>query len=458
SQRQKSLFWFSRPGLMLVTLQSMQFLLAIMVGALIWFGSTDSTGLMILAEVFLGIGAFGIYTIVLPKFIPKYTTVTHVGAMVNRHILSECLAKQKRAFQHRALPPTLRQVSVMARMKANYKGENGRVMAFLRKRMSGLAWREFMQVLVTVHFFVVAYNNDPVRSGLDTTQTLLAEVTLGSVALFLEIVTHFVVWRGKLCFRCSLFAGGTGEENPPLPDGESEASPPGYPSGGSHRGLLEHGNKTGGGKAEMPGAPNRSGGGDGDGAQKLLPPHAKGGTMYPSGNYNYNYNEKEYYYEDEEEEDRECSRCSVWACFGWNGEDQGKRFFSVPPSARVGWWRAVDLVLVLVVAGESIVSMATYLAEGDYRVVHALQGLVILRWFPLMFCPFPPAEGHDDLHDVGGATVHHDPLSHNAREETLKETLALLRGQAKLAAVFDGNSMGRADGGSLTAADDADKL
>lgn len=58
-----------------------------------------------------------------------------------------------------------------------------------------------------------------------------------------------------------------------------------------------------------------------------------------------------------------------------------------------------------------------------------------------MFCPFPPAEGHDDLHDVGGATVHHDPLSHNAREETLKETLALLRGQTKLTAVFDGNNM-----------------
>ncbi|CAN0493614.1 unnamed protein product, partial [Ectocarpus sp. 12 AP-2014] len=36
TMRQKSLFWFSRPGLMLVTLQSMQFLLAIMVGALIW--------------------------------------------------------------------------------------------------------------------------------------------------------------------------------------------------------------------------------------------------------------------------------------------------------------------------------------------------------------------------------------------------------------------------------------
>ncbi|CAN0085936.1 unnamed protein product, partial [Ectocarpus sp. 8 AP-2014] len=434
-QRQKSLFWFSRPGLMLVTLQSMQFLLAIMVGALIWFGSTDSTGVMILAEVFLGVGAFGIYTIVLPKFIPKYTTVTHVGAMVNRHILSECLVKQKRAFQHRALPPTLRQVSVMARMKANYKGENGRVMTFLRKHMSGHAWREFMQVLVTVHFFVVAYNNDPVRSGVDTTQTLLAEATLGSVALVLEMVTHFVVWKGKLWFRCSLFAGGgKGEENPPR-GGGSEASAPGYPSGGSHRGLLDHANDTGGVKVEMSGAPNH---GVGDGGQKLLSPHTQEGTMYPSGNYKYNDNE--YYYE-EEEEDTACSRCSVWACFGWNGEDQGKRFFSVPPSARVGWWRTVDLVLVLVVAGESIVSMATYLAEGDYRVVHALQGLVILRWFPLMFCPFPPAEGHDDLHDVGGATVHHDPLSHNAREETLKETLALLRGQTKLTAVFDGNNM-----------------
>ncbi|CAB1110578.1 unnamed protein product [Ectocarpus sp. CCAP 1310/34] len=450
TMRQKSLFWFSRPGLMLVTLQSMQFLLAIMVGALIWFGSTDSTGVMILAEVFLGVGAFGIYTIVLPKFIPKYTTVTHVGAMVNRHILSECLVKQKRAFQHRALPPTLRQVSVMARMKANYKGENGRVMAFLRKHMSGHAWREFMQVLVTVHFFVVAYNNDPVRSGVDTTQTLLVEVTLGSVAFLLEIVTHFVVWKGKLWFRCSLFAAGKGEEHPP-PGGVSEASAPGYPSGGSHRGLLEHASNSGGGTAEMPGAPNH---GVGDGAQKLLSPHTQEGTMYPSGNYNYNDNE--YYYE--EEEDTECSRCSIWACFGWNGEDQGKRFFSVPPSARRGWWRTVDLMLVLVVAGESIVSMATYLAEGDYRVVHALQGLVILRWFPLMFCPFPPAEGHDDLHDVGGATVHHDPLSHNAREETLKETLALLRGQTKLTAVLNGNNMGHADGGNPAAGDDTDKL
>lgn len=57
--------------------------------------------------------------------------------------------------------------------------------------------------------------------------------------------------------------------------------------------------------------------------------------MYPSGNYNYNDNE--YYYE-EEEEDTECSRCSIWACFGWNGEDQGKRFCSVckdPPLLRL---------------------------------------------------------------------------------------------------------------------------
>lgn len=36
--------------------------------------------------------------------------VTHVGVMVDRHILSDCLVKQKKAFQHRSLPPTLRQV------------------------------------------------------------------------------------------------------------------------------------------------------------------------------------------------------------------------------------------------------------------------------------------------------------------------------------------------------------
>lgn len=36
--------------------------------------------------------------------------VTHVGEMVDRHILSETLEKQKRAFRRRTLPPTLRQV------------------------------------------------------------------------------------------------------------------------------------------------------------------------------------------------------------------------------------------------------------------------------------------------------------------------------------------------------------
>ncbi|CAN0145766.1 unnamed protein product, partial [Ectocarpus sp. 8 AP-2014] len=93
---------------------------------------------------------------------------------------------------------------------------------------------------------------------------------------------------------CSLFAlgGGKGEENPP-PGGGSEASAPGYPSGGSHRGLLEHANDTGGVKAEMPGAPNH---GVGDGGQKLLSPHTQEGAMYPSGNYKYNYNDDEYYY------------------------------------------------------------------------------------------------------------------------------------------------------------------
>lgn len=38
--------------------------------------------------------------------------VTHVGEMVDRHILSETLEKQKRAFRRRTLPPTLRQVCV----------------------------------------------------------------------------------------------------------------------------------------------------------------------------------------------------------------------------------------------------------------------------------------------------------------------------------------------------------
>lgn len=36
--------------------------------------------------------------------------VTHVGEMVDRHILSETLTKQTKAFRRRTLPPTLRQV------------------------------------------------------------------------------------------------------------------------------------------------------------------------------------------------------------------------------------------------------------------------------------------------------------------------------------------------------------
>lgn len=39
------------------------------------FGIGDSTGLVVLAEIFLGAGAFGIYVIVLPKFIPRFTKV-----------------------------------------------------------------------------------------------------------------------------------------------------------------------------------------------------------------------------------------------------------------------------------------------------------------------------------------------------------------------------------------------
>lgn len=63
------------------------------------------------------------------------------------------------------------------------------------------------------------------------------------------------------------------------------------------------------------------------------------------------------------------------------------------------------------------------------RVVVIVQGLVILRWLPLMYCPFPPAAGHGDLHDIGGATVHHEPLSRSTREDLFAETLKLLRGQ-----------------------------
>lgn len=64
---------------------------------------------------------------------------------------------------------------------------------------------------------------------------------------------------------------------------------------------------------------------------------------------------------------------------------------------------------------------------------------MILRWLPLLFGPFPPAPGHADLHDVGGATVHHDPLAQQAREDVLRETLQLLRGQGKVSARFDYN-------------------
>lgn len=39
------------------------------------FGRTDSTGLTIVAEVILGVGACCIYTVVLPRFIPRFTQV-----------------------------------------------------------------------------------------------------------------------------------------------------------------------------------------------------------------------------------------------------------------------------------------------------------------------------------------------------------------------------------------------
>lgn len=65
----------------------------------------------------------------------------------------------------------------------------------------------------------------------------------------------------------------------------------------------------------------------------------------------------------------------------------------------------------------------------SYDVFCMTQGLVILRWLPLMYCPFPPAPGHGDLHDIGGATVHHEPLNRSIREDLLAETLKLLRGQ-----------------------------
>lgn len=40
---------------------------------------------MIVAEVILGVGAFGIYTLVLPGFIPKFTTVRRAGCWVLCH-------------------------------------------------------------------------------------------------------------------------------------------------------------------------------------------------------------------------------------------------------------------------------------------------------------------------------------------------------------------------------------
>lgn len=64
---------------------------------------------------------------------------------------------------------------------------------------------------------------------------------------------------------------------------------------------------------------------------------------------------------------------------------------------------------------------------------------MILRWLPLLRCPLRPAPGHADLHDVGGATVHDQPLDNNTRHKVLQETLGLLRGQNKLAAMVDRN-------------------
>eukprot|EP00903_Cladosiphon_okamuranus_P015597 g14402.t1 len=396
---QKELFWFRSPGMMLVALQTIQFLLAIMVGALIWFGRTDSTGLMIVAEVILGVGAFGIYTLVLPGFIPKFTTVTHVGAMVDRHILSDCLVKQKRAFQHRSLPPTLRQVSVMARIKADDKALNGGggCISRLKKTMSGHSWREFLKVMSTIHFFVVAYDNDPIENEADAVKGILAELVFGCTALVLELATICIVWRGQVCFRMSCFASVADH------------------SGSDHQHLLESG--SGHAVTQEPKG----------NAEKLIASVHKG-TMAVDGNGDdsgpHGLSDHVRYY----------TRCSFWACFGWNGIDKPKRIVGVPPSARVGWWRTVDFLLVVAVA---FCSIATYLMDGESRLIHAFQGLVVLRWLPLLFGPFPPAAGHADLHDVGGATVHHDPLAHQEREDVLKETLQLLRGQSKLSARFD---------------------
>lgn len=55
---------------------------------------------------------------------------------------------------------------------------------------------------------------------------------------------------------------------------------------------------------------------------------------------------------------------------------------------------------------------------------------MLLRMWPLMKCPLPPAPGHDHLHDADGAKVHHDPLDSHSREEVMQETLKLLRGQS----------------------------
>lgn len=48
------------------------------------FGVGDSTGVVVVAETLLAIGALGIYTVVLPKFIPAFTVVgVNVAAVGN---------------------------------------------------------------------------------------------------------------------------------------------------------------------------------------------------------------------------------------------------------------------------------------------------------------------------------------------------------------------------------------
>ncbi|CAM9604930.1 unnamed protein product, partial [Ascophyllum nodosum] len=424
--RHQDLFWFGNPSLMLLAIQSMQFLLAVMVGALVWFGTGDSTGLVILGEAILAVGALVVYGLVLPKFIPKYTKITHVGSMVNRHILSETLKKQKANFKRRALPPTLRQVSVMARVKANESNDNKKL-AWIRKMMSGHGFREFVLVIIGIHFFLVAYNVDPVEKGDDTSIVWIAEMVFAGIALAVEATTHFIVWRGKACFNCKPFLNAedaSAMDAQSVPDHAAVV----YPST-SKRHLLDDKGDAAGDVGDLEKGKASKASAVADMKPLAVDPSS---SAYATGR-----------------------RFSIWACFGWTGGSPGGSCFSVPPEAAVGFYRTIDILLVLVITGCAI---ATGLVDGTTReIIHAIQGIVLLRMWPLFKCPLPPAEGHGNLHDIDGAKVHHAPLDEASREQVLQETLRLLRGQAAPEGTFAARALVATTSDSVVDADMDDK-